>query len=176
MTCATVRWLFSNHYFDAIYPMMKPMGKRLFLAQLLLFLLSGLAQAAISEGDLQWIREQLIKPKSNLDLIITVNKKMLDPPAAHDRSSGSIIQYSTMSNEELEKEINTNKPKAEASIEAYRRLQRINKSKEVRRLLSLTLRRILSDLEKDDDNWQLVEEALSIYLRHGSSASDQTKR
>jgi tetratricopeptide (TPR) repeat protein len=130
-----------------------------------LFLLHSLSTISLATGnsttDGQWLQKNLIKPTTQPTFTITVKRQMLDPMAKEEFTS--MVDYSGMTDDALQKEIETAPLVAEPYILMNQRYQKDEKFDQGGEILSAGLKNLFRALDKDGGNWQLGREVQEIY-------------
>ncbi len=124
---------------------------------------SWVAAATTNTARSKWIQENLIRPAPNLVFIVTMNKEMLEKAGKNDHSLTTEQDYGQMDEEALLQERSAHPLQAAVAIALYHRLQSSGEYDRANQLVSQTLGTLLAGLEKEQDNWQFVKEALRIY-------------
>ena len=84
---------------------MKNIRLSLFFTFFVLHIVNTLCLAALTEKDQQWLQDNLIMPQISPSLTVAVNKSMLDPQAVFVNKPVPVVDYSTMTDEAIRKQI-----------------------------------------------------------------------
>lgn len=118
-----------------------------------------------SDGNIKFeqIKDKIYAPKINPVFIFKLDKSMLETQPLKVAGNVKEINYSNLSDDEIKDIISKQPLKSDAYIELSRRLDKNENYQQRNQVLNIALQRILSELDKNSEQWELIEEAIKVY-------------